>query len=119
ALARARYVGREGTREVRREHPVAAKVVMQGEASIVRGTIDRLVIGVVNDRPVWAEILDFKTDAVDQSRSAEFAERVAHYEPQMAAYVRTIAASLRLDPSAVSASLLFVGSDSVVKVASA
>lgn len=116
ALARNRYANRDGTLELRCEHPVAAKLVDGTETSIIRGTIDRLVIGVVNDRPAWAEILDFKTDAVDPSNPAEFTARVAHYKPQMQAYIRTVAASLRLELTQVSAALLFVGSDSVLKV---
>lgn len=117
ALSRTRYAGKPGTLELRREYPVAAKLTGDnGEVLIVRGAVDRLVIGVEGGRPVWAEILDFKTDAVDPGRADEFAARVAHYVPQVEAYIRTIGASLCLEARNVSAALLFVSSDSVVPV---
>ncbi len=116
ALSRDRYAGRKGSLEVRREYPVAGRVTVDGEAVIVRGTIDRLVVGVEDGRPLWAEILDFKTDAVGPDRPEEFALRKEHYRPQIEAYMRTVAAALRLERAHVGGSLLFVSADEVVEI---
>jgi len=119
ALSQSRYANRPGTPELRREYPIAAKLTDGTETSIIRGTIDRLVIGVQNGRPIWAEILDFKTDNVHPDQPAEFEARIAHYKPQMDAYIRTIAATLRLQPTDIQASLLFVASDRVIEASEA
>ena len=60
------------------------------------------------DRPVAADLVDFKTDRVSPDRPEAIDARVAHYRPQLEAYRRAVARLLRLDAAQVSARLAFV-----------
>ena len=71
--------------------------------TILRGTIDRLVVLYDDDRPVAADVLDFKTD-----QPSVIADRVAEYRPQLEAYRRAVAGLFHLEPARVSARLAFV-----------
>ncbi|MEZ6015869.1 MAG: UvrD-helicase domain-containing protein [Planctomycetota bacterium] len=78
----------------------------EGEATAAwRGAIDRLVLVRSGDRVVRAEVLDFKTDAVD---AATVAAHAARYQPQLEAYRRVVAELYALSPESVRATLLFV-----------
>ena len=90
--------------EVRREWPFA---VRDGE-TILSGTIDRLVLLYDGDRPVAADVLDFKTDVVSADDPQAIAARVEEYRPQLAAYRRAVAALFHLAPARISARLVFV-----------
>ena len=82
----------------------------------MQGFIDRLLLyyradKVSGDKPnadavIAADILDFKTDAVEAGEAVD--QRVEYYRPQLAAYRRAVAEVFRLDPWRVSARLLFV-----------
>lgn len=106
ALSRSRYSSSSSELTVRREWPLA-----WNEGGIVTGRIDRLVIGLDGGRPVWAEVLDFKTDRVIGKTPAECA---AVYSEQMKAYRKAVAGALRLDPAQVRSALLFTSSGTVV-----
>ena len=67
-------------------------------------------------RVVGAEILDYKTDAVQVSDGEAIAAKAAHYRPQMDAYRAAIASGYGLDLEAVTASLLVLEAGSVVTV---
>ena len=54
-------------------------------ATLLNGFIDRLVVLFDGDRPAAADIIDYKTDAVDADDPARRAERVQVYRPQLAA----------------------------------
>jgi len=96
--------------KVLRERPFA---VRRG-TSLLKGSIDRLVVLFDGDRPVGADIVDFKTDNVDPAnRPDEFQRITAHYEPQLQAYREAAAILYGLPKQQVSARLLFVGSDVV------
>ena len=89
--------------EVRQEYPFA---VDDGEG-ILAGTIDRLVILYDGDRPVGADVMDFKTDAVSLDRSRGIENRVAVYRPQIEAYRRAVVELTGLPAERISARLLF------------
>ena len=78
------------------------------------GSIDRLVLLRRAGRPVAAEILDFKTDALPDK--ASMAERVEHYRPQLDAYRRGASRMLRLDPQQITTGLIFVPSGELAMV---
>jgi ATP-dependent exoDNAse (exonuclease V) beta subunit len=111
ALCRARYhdlwasearAGGGWRYEVRREQRLALRV---GD-DWLSGSIDRLVVIWQQDRPQAAEILDFKTDAVDSP--AALAAAAEQYRPQLLSYRRGIARMLHLPDTSVGLSLLFV-----------
>ncbi len=59
------------------------------------------------------DIVDFKTDRVtqaDEQRLTEF------YRPQLAGYCAGISRMIRISPNRISASLLFLETDSLVEI---
>jgi ATP-dependent exoDNAse (exonuclease V) beta subunit len=78
--------------ELRREWPFA----LRDDDALVTGQIDRLIIARRGGRPVWAEVIDFKTDAVEAVE--DLAER---YGEQIEDYRRSMAALFNLDLAAV------------------
>jgi len=82
---------------------------------ILSGTFDRVVIHWQADRPVAADLVDFKTDRI--TTPEQLAERAAVYQPQLQAYTDALARMLHLPPPAVNAALLFIGSDQRVELA--
>ncbi len=81
---------------------------VRDDDTIVRGEIDRLVVLLDGDRPIGADVLDFKTDRVDADNSEMLATRVEHYRPQLETYARAAATLFDLSPDQVSTRLLFV-----------
>ncbi len=82
-------------------------VVRDGD-QILNGTIDRLVLMYDGDQPVAADVVDFKTDAVDVANVEQFAETVEYYRPQIDAYCRAVSKQFHLPMNRISARLLFV-----------
>ena len=100
ALSRARYAGRKGTLKVAREWSLA-----WNEDGLVKGRVDRVVVGIEGGRPIWAEVLDFKTDNV---RAEQIAGSIDGYRGQIDAYRRAVARALKLEMNDVAGVLLFV-----------
>jgi ATP-dependent helicase/nuclease subunit A len=101
--------------ELWRERPFAARMEgLDGEPSLISGRFDRVAIVRDSDgRPLRAQLIDFKTDAVAPGPALN--ERVAHYEPQVRAYMGALASVLRLAPERVGATLLFTDSGVAVR----
>ena len=79
------------------------------------GTFDRVVVVRASDGAVErAEVLDFKTNAVDDE--AHVAQLVADYRPQMAAYRRALAALLSLPPARIALRLALTRAGRVADV---
>ena len=83
---------------------------------LLSGTIDRLVLMYDQDQLVAADVIDFKTDAVNQDDSNGLEETVEHYRPQLKAYRSAVAKMFRLDPQRISTRLLLLGADVVKSV---
>ena len=60
--------------------------------------------------PLAADILDFKTDAIDPKDPNALKTKVNHYRPQIEAYRNAVVQMAGLPKSHVGARLLFVGS---------
>jgi ATP-dependent exoDNAse (exonuclease V) beta subunit len=107
ALTRSYYTGRAGaaTPQVHNEQQFAVRTDAGG---IARGAIDRLVLFREAGRIVGAEIIDFKTDALDADNPAAVAAKLEYYRPQVEAYRSGVARMYRLPREAISARLLFV-----------
>ncbi len=78
------------------------------EGHILSGSIDRLVLLHEHDRLVAADIVDYKTDAVEPGDLAALERLVEFYRPQLEAYRRAVSAMYRLPPAWICARLLFV-----------
>jgi ATP-dependent exoDNAse (exonuclease V) beta subunit len=99
--------------QVRNEQPVVTKL----DGQIMAGTIDRLVLIRRDQNLLAADILDYKTDAIDPRDTASWAAKIDFYRPQLLAYRRAVSKMLRLDLPSVSARLLFVGNGQLATVA--
>jgi uncharacterized protein YjiS (DUF1127 family) len=60
------------------------------------------------DRPLAAEIIDFKTDALDPGNAAQLAERIAFYSPQLQAYRDAVSTFTGLSAERITVTLAFV-----------
>ena len=96
--------------EVRQEQPI----MVAAEDRMVVGAIDRLVLFTDGDLPVGADVVDFKTDAVQTED--EMTRRVAHYRPQLDAYVQGVCEMLQLPKDSVTARLVFLSAGAVVRL---
>ncbi len=91
------------------ELPFAARV---GDA-LLQGRFDRVVIVRRGGRPTRAEVVDFKSDAVDETA---LAARVEHYRPQVQAYRAALGTMLALAEDAIEVRLLFTSTGRCVNV---
>lgn len=78
---------------------------LREDDALLTGAIDRVVLLFHGSRVVAADIVDFKTDYVDESN---LASKVEYYRPQIDAYRRAVVRLTGLDSFRVSARLLFV-----------
>jgi len=112
----------EGNVTVHREQDFAMRIssgtqfaeVTMKELSDIRGSIDRLVVH--NDEegsPMYAEVIDWKTDVFDQE---ELEEKISHYAPQLATYRLAAAMLLGLDVESVKAKLVFTKTGNVIDI---
>ena len=90
------------TAEVFAELPI---FVRDGE-NVLEGFIDRLVVLFDGDGPIAAEVLDFKTDGIENDKQLK--EKVNHYQPQVEAYLRAVSQMWKLPAGAVAGRLIFV-----------
>ncbi|MBC7820603.1 MAG: UvrD-helicase domain-containing protein [Planctomycetaceae bacterium] len=109
-LSRTNSPHRSLTPRVLREHPFACRF----DRTLISGIIDRLVLWSSGSEIVAAELLDFKTDAVDDQPS--LSARVDTYRPQLDSYRRAVAQLFHLDANEVSATLVFVQPGEIVRL---
>jgi len=84
-----------------------------GQEQLWSGSIDRLVVARRDDRVVWAEVLDYKTDRVRDERPQQ---RVEFYRPQLEKYARVVAAQTGLAIEEISVRLVFLSAARVVNL---
>jgi ATP-dependent exoDNAse (exonuclease V) beta subunit len=87
--------------------------VREGDA-VVLGHVDRLVLLHDGAKLVAADVIDFKTDVLPSKKS--FKDRVAFYRPQLEAYRRSLAKTLRLTPDRIAARMLFLDAGTSILV---
>ncbi len=97
--------------EVRAEMPFGAVA----DGTLLRGRMDRVVLGFRDGRVARAEVVDWKTGARGLDGEA-LERRVAPYREQMQAYRRALCEMLGLAPGCVTAVLSFVDRGDVVEV---
>lgn len=113
SLSRARYQSwlREGVEQLEVSNERRLLEIFEG--SILRGTIDRLVLGWRKERVARAEVLDFKTDRrhPDQSAAEWREERAGHHRPQLELYRRVLCKQFGLEPPDVQLTLILLSDD--------
>ncbi|MDR1962333.1 MAG: UvrD-helicase domain-containing protein [Planctomycetaceae bacterium] len=114
-LSLSNYVAKNRTVEVEHERRF---IVRCDDHRLLCASIDRLVILREGGKVIGLEIIDYKTDYCGANRDiAEFiAERLAVYTPQLEAYREGMSRLYRINPSAISAKLLFIEIDRVWKL---
>jgi ATP-dependent exoDNAse (exonuclease V) beta subunit len=85
------------------------------DGTLVRGRMDRVVLGLRGGRVVRAEVVDWKTGAAGLEGAA-LEERVAPYREQMEGYRRALCAMFGLPAESVTAVLAFPERDELVEV---
>jgi len=108
ALSRARF-GEGAKLELKREQPFAIK---DGD-NLVSGVIDRLVIKYQGDKPVLAEVLDYKSDRL--SGPDAISAKVELYKEQIDFYIKAARALLGVSIPVVS-KLVFLDGGRVAEV---
>jgi len=78
--------------------------------ALLKGSIDRLVVLFDGDKPVGADIIDFKTDAAPEAAA------MAHYTEQLNAYQYAVAKLYGLSPESISKRLLLTSQGCVVRI---
>lgn len=96
---------------VHNEMPFAVEI----EGSLVRGRMDRVVLGIRGGGVVRAEVVDWKTGAEGLIGEA-LAVRIEPYRSQMNDYRRALAGLFGLDAQTATALLAFVDRDEMVEI---
>ncbi len=89
------------------------------DGGLVRGSIDRLVLGYKGERIAFAEILDYKTDTYnsDTPLAVWTEERAAHHAPQLQMYRRVLEKQFGLPENRVGMTLIMLSGDAMVPIA--
>ena len=106
ALRRDRYPAEQNV-NVLRERPFAVRL----DSGLLTGTIDRLVITREGERATAAEIIDYKTDRVEDVEAL-----AEHYRPQVEAYRKAVSVMYDLPAEKITARLLFLSVGLVVEM---
>ena len=89
------------------------RISYRKDGALLSGNIDRLIVWHVDDKPVAADIVDYKTDDLAKKK---LADRIEHYRPQVEAYREAISSMLLIPTERVFAKLLFLQKDECVSV---
>jgi len=95
--------------EVKNERPFA----IQNEDGLLQGIIDRLVLVHQGNEIVAADIIDYKTDLVDQDN---LQARIEHYAPQLNGYRAAVSRFARIPLAKISTRLVFTETGQVVNL---
>ncbi len=94
--------------------------MIRWDDGILHGSIDRLVVAYRGDKPVSAEILDYKTDAFrpaeGETLESLLSEKAAFYAPQLQAYRTAVSRLYGIAEENINATLLFTSPGRVVKI---
>jgi len=100
----------EVTLQVKHESPI----LVRNDDTISTGYIDRLVLVFVKNKVVAADIVDYKTDTINDDNHLTL--KTDHYAPQLLRYMNAIAQMYRLPESHVTSRLVFLNSHQVVEI---
>jgi ATP-dependent exoDNAse (exonuclease V) beta subunit len=91
------------------------------DEQLIRGIIDRCVLGWDSGRVVRAEIIDFKTDARPNNidLASWTAERIATHAPQLQLYRKVLCKQFSLHPEMVQVTLVLLNEQQIVPMNSA
>ena len=90
--------------------------VVRREDTILRGTFDRLVVLFDGEKPICADIIDFKSDALDANDPAAVEAKKELYRPQLEAYRSAVEHLYGLASDQIATRLVFVEPGVVIEV---
>jgi ATP-dependent exoDNAse (exonuclease V) beta subunit len=90
------------------------RFVVREDDRFLSGIIDRLVVLYDQDQAIAADVIDFKTDAVDSNDAAAIPAKLEFYRPQLDAYRRAVARMFRIPTRRITARLVLVSAGCVV-----
>ena len=89
------------------------RFAVQLDGELLEGIIDRLILVYQGNKITGADIIDFKTDAVDGSNLQEL---IGYYRPQMSGYRDAVSKFTRLPIDKISTRLVFLGTGQVINL---
>lgn len=98
--------------EVHNEHAFA----IRDGGDVISGFIDRLVLIYVDNTPVAADVIDFKTDTFDFANTQLFQEKTAWYKDQLQMYARVVSRLYRIPLESVATRLFMLGAGRVASI---
>jgi ATP-dependent helicase/nuclease subunit A len=116
-LSATRYDKWHHPRLLRLEVSNERKLLQLLDGHLLRGVIDRCVVGYDGDQVVRADIIDFKTDQRPEGYDLQswLLDRKNFHFPQLALYRRAIAEQYRLSEDKISIALVLLSEDQVVE----
>jgi len=93
------------------EEPFAVRL----EDALYQGRMDRVVLVPGGSTPDEAEVLDFKTDAIDPAHSDRLGKAAETYREQLEVYRRAVAAAYRIPLERVRGTLVFLAAGQAVE----
>lgn len=82
--------------------------------TLIQGSIDRLVIAYKNQQPIYAEVIDLKTDKLSSQISGQsIQEKAIYYKPQLDSYRKVVTKITKLKEENVRTKLVFTSSAEV------
>ena len=118
ALSRDRYSSWNQPQLLRLQVSTERRLLQLLDGALIRGVIDRCVLGLDGDRVVRAEILDFKTD--QRGEGEELATWIKNrkevHAPQLNAYRRVLCRQFSLHPDIVQSTLILLSENKVESV---
>jgi ATP-dependent exoDNAse (exonuclease V) beta subunit len=118
ALSLARYDAWHQPRRLRLEVSRERRLLQRLEGNLVRGSIDRCILGYEGDRVSRAEILDFKIDQCPDSSDIEgwVAERIQVHAPQLQLYGSVLRQQYGLQPDQLALTMVLLSVGRVVSI---
>lgn len=118
ALSRDRYSSWSQPQLLRLEVSTERRLLQLLDGALIRGVIDRCVLGIDGDRVVRAEILDFKTDQRGEGEElrAWIEGRKEEHAPQLNAYRRVLCRQFSLHPDLVQSTLILLSENKVESI---
>ncbi len=113
ALSSDRYRAWHSPRMLHLEVTNERRLLQVMDNQMLRGSIDRCVLGFDGDRVVRAEILDFKSDRRPEGMELDtwVQERAEHHGPQLRFYRRALSEQFELHPNDIALTLLLLSED--------
>ena len=117
-FSQARYRAWNQPSKLRLEVTNERRFLISIDDQLIRGVIDRCVLGWDQDRVIRAEVIDYKTDAKpgNVELSTWVQQRVEHHLPQLQMYRKVLCRQFSLHPEMVQVTLVLLNEQQVVSI---